>query len=245
MMELNKKNLDQDSVYPLKKSIFFIFIFFLFGPAFVPFPAQSEVSLDFERFHQVMELRFGKSQAELSKAWEKMLKETADLTEEDEKVLQISRFFHAHLGHESDPRLWGVEDYWATPLELMGQGKGDCKDWATAKYFSLRIAGLRDQKLRLIYAAARVDEPEGSAAKPHMVLGYYPCAESEPFILDNLMPYVMPWSQREDLTPIFSFNSQGLWTGIADDAALSGTTDSLLRWRDLLNRFREEGAEWQ
>lgn len=211
----------------------------------MPSPAHCEIIFDFEHFHKAMESRFGEEQAELSMAWEKMLKDIECVKVEKEKIIQVSRFFHARLGHESDLQLWEVDDYWATPLEFMGQGRGDCNDWAVAKYFSLRISGIKDHKLRLLYVTARVDKQKESSVKPHMVLVYYPYAESDPFVLDNLIPCVLPLSQRKDLSPIFSFNSQGLWTGSGGNAAFHDSTDSLLRWNDLLDRVRNEGAEWQ
>ena len=51
-----------------------------------------------------------------------------------------------------------------------------------------------------------------------MVLAYYPQPNTEPLILDNLVTSVRPASRRPDLTPVFSFNSEGLWKASARKA---------------------------
>ncbi|PAS95748.1 MAG: hypothetical protein BSR46_16480 [Candidatus Dactylopiibacterium carminicum] len=45
-----------------------------------------------------------------------------------------------------------------------------------------------------------------------MVLGYYEQPGSDPLVLDNLRSDILPASQRPDLTPVFSFNAEGVWT---------------------------------
>jgi hypothetical protein len=78
----------------------------------------------------------------------------------------------------------------------------------------------------------------------HMVLAYYPSIESEPLILDNLINDIRPASRRTDLSPIFSFNSQGVFAGSAANAVLgAGGTSRLSRWQNLLERTRREGFD--
>ena len=48
---------------------------------------------------------------------------------------------------------------------------------------------------------------------------------------------IRPASQRPDLTPVFSFNSQGVYVGNAQ----KGSVDSISRWRGLLEKMRKEG----
>ncbi|MFZ3159771.1 MAG: transglutaminase, partial [Rhodoferax sp.] len=74
----------------------------------------------------------------------------------------------------------------------------------------------------------------------HMVLGYYPEPTSEPLILDNMISSVRLASMRTDLTPVFSFNSDGLWVGGAA-ASSADPTARLSRWRDVLERMRQDG----
>ncbi|KAA0875182.1 transglutaminase-like cysteine peptidase [Nitrincola tapanii] len=215
-----------------------ISIFFLFSTG----TATSRVSVDFARFQQLMESRYGGQKAQVARAWEAMLREIANLPDE-QKVVRVNQFVHQNVRYRTDIRLWGVEDYWATPMETFGKGFGDCEDYAIAKYISLRQAGISDQNLRLIYVRARTGGARSSVTEAHMVLGYYATPTSEPLILDSLISNVLPASQRPDLSPVFSFNSQGLWAGNAVNPQASSTA-RLSRWRDVLDRIQQEGVSW-
>ncbi len=188
-----------------------------------------------------MEERFGSRRVRVSQAWERLLQDTAQLSD-TEKADRVNRFFYQHLRYARDIDNWGQEDYWATPLETMGKGLGDCEDWAIAKYFSLRALGISDRHLRLIYVSARITYAGRTITEPHMVLGYYPDPADEPLILDNLIRQVRPASQRPDLTPVFSFNSEGLWVGLQQPGG-AGASAPLSRWRDVLERVQEEGMK--
>jgi hypothetical protein len=73
-----------------------------------------------------------------------------------------------------------------------------------------------------------------------MVLAYDAEVGAEPLILDNLRPEVLPASQRPDLTPVFSFNDEGLWQG-AGNAPAGDPLLRLSRWREVWRRTQEEG----
>jgi predicted transglutaminase-like cysteine proteinase len=49
----------------------------------------------------------------------------------------------------SDLAQYGVEDYWAAPLESLGSGAGDCEDYAIAKYVALEESGIAPADLQL------------------------------------------------------------------------------------------------
>ena len=50
----------------------------------------------------------------------------------------------------SDLAQWGVEDRWSSPLATLTSGRGDCEDYAIAKYVALIEAGVSDSDVRLI-----------------------------------------------------------------------------------------------
>lgn len=204
--------------------------------------AIAQINVDFSRFHQLIESTFGAERVAVSKDWESLLRTLKD-EDELEKLMQINRFFHINLNYRLDNELWNQEDYWATPLETLGKGLGDCEDYAIAKYVSLRQSGISDQKLRLIYVRARIGGSRSSLTEAHMVLGYYATPTAEPLILDSLMPDVMPASERTDLSPVFSFNSQGLWAG--NTKAAQSPTARLSRWRSVLERIEQQGINLQ
>ncbi|MBL4827839.1 MAG: transglutaminase-like cysteine peptidase [Spongiibacteraceae bacterium] len=139
--------------------------------------------------------------------------------------------------------MWGRSDYWATPLETMGRQQGDCEDFTIAKYVSLRILGIPNEKLRLMYVKARITTTQGNRNQAHMVLAYYPTSGGDPLILDNLIHTIEPATQRKDLTPIFGFNSEGLWIQGSINPLLKKPETRLSRWRDLLLRMQQDGFQ--
>lgn len=156
--------------------------------------------------------------------------------DELQRLKDINDFFNRRLAFREDTATWSLPDYWASPLESLERRAGDCEDYAIAKYFSLAATGMPTAKLRMVYVRARLQ----GQALAHMVLAYYAQPGAEPLILDNLRPEVLPASQRPDLTPVFSFNTEGLWQGVGQ--VTSG--DPLVRlslWRELVAKVRAEG----
>lgn len=159
-----------------------------------------------------------------------------------EKLARINDFFNTKLLFVDDIDLWGESDYWATPLESIGKGAGDCEDFTIAKYIFLRLAMVSNDKLRLTYVKATLVQNNAVSVRAHMVLSYYPTPNAEPLILDNLNPQILPASQRKELSPIFSFNNQDLWVaGSAKPKSKAKT--HLSKWRDLLNRTEADGLK--
>lgn len=162
----------------------------------------------------------------------------------DIKLQKVNLFFNRKIIYTDDIEAWKQSDYWATLLESLAKKKGDCEDFVIAKYFSLRNLNIPDTQLRLVYVKARIGGINSNITQAHMVLAYYPTADAEPLILDNLISDIRPASRRNDLAPIFSFNGQGIFAGAASNASLGpGGTSRLSRWQDLLERARKEGFE--
>lgn len=156
--------------------------------------------------------------------------------EADAQLAAVNGFFNRRIVFRDDIQAWGEVDHWASPLEALDKGYGDCEDYAIAKYFSLLALGTPVQRLRLVYVRAEV----AGASQAHMVLAYYAQPGAEPLILDNLVTSVRPASRRPDLTPVFSFNSEGLWQGVGTQSA-SDARSRLSRWREVLAKAQAEG----
>lgn len=193
---------------------------------------------DFERLQQLVSSRFGAGQLPLLLDWQRTLAEGRSAPETD-KLKRINDFFNRRVAFDDDMSVWGQNDYWATPTETIGQGRGDCEDFSIAKYYSLIELGIPINKLRLVYVKARQTGPAGTFLVAHMVLAYYATPNADPLVLDNLNTQILPASRRSDLSPIFSFNSAGLWQGTGNQASQS----NLSRWQDLLARARAEGFQ--
>lgn len=183
--------------------------------------------------------RYGQHAADTVAAWRRMLEESRPLGE-PKKLETVNTFFNRHILFEDDMVVWQQADYWASPLEFMGRGAGDCEDFAIAKYMSLLLLGVPNERLRMIYVRARSGGPSSHQSQAHMVLGYYAQPLAEPLILDNLIGSIRPATQRADLTPVFSFNNEGLWVPGAS-ASAADPTARLSRWRSVLERMKQEG----
>jgi predicted transglutaminase-like cysteine proteinase len=160
-------------------------------------------------------------------------------TDGEARLRVVNEFFNRRVMFENDSVVWGQNDHWASPLEMLAKGQGDCEDYAIAKYLTLLAAGMPSQQLRLVYVRAMLGGPDG-VAQAHMVLAYYERADAEPLILDNLINDIRPASRRPDLTPVFSFNADGMWQGTASTPA-GDPVARLSRWRDVLAKARQEG----
>lgn len=151
----------------------------------------------------------------------------------------VNEFYNRRILFRDDVEVWQMPDYWASPLETLARGEGDCEDYAIAKYFSLLALGMPTARLRLVYVRAQLGSADGPT-QAHMVLAYYASPQAEPLILDNLIGDVRTASRRPDLTPVFSFNSDGLWQGTGETTA-GDPVARLSRWREVLTKARMEG----
>jgi len=175
--------------------------------------------------------------------WQAMLKDAQGLPTMD-KLNRVNDFFNRRIQFGEDSVVWGQTDYWATPMETLSKGAGDCEDFVIAKYFALLILGVPVNQLRLVYVKARLGGASSTVMQAHMVLAFYATPDAEPLVVDNLINSIRPASRRPDLQPIFSFNSQGIFAGVAGDSAMGeGGVGKLSVWADLLKRAREEGFD--
>jgi len=160
------------------------------------------------------------------------------------RLVAVNDHINRTVEFADDAVVWHTDDYWASPIETVARGAGDCEDFAIAKYFSLVAAGVPVGHLRLVYVRAMVPAGAGQASRSqaHMVLAYYDGRSEDPLILDNLVAQIRRASERADLTPVFSFNSEGLWQGAGTQTA-GDPMARLSRWRDVVRKARLEGFE--
>lgn len=192
------------------------------------------VTFDPGHVTELAQRRYGAKGARAMAAWQKALSEAKGQSGV-RQLEAVNQFWNQTLLGGEDISIWGQTDYWATPLESLVKGAGDCDDYVIGKYFSLLSVGVAPEKLRLVYVRARI----GSQSIAHMVLGYYETPGAEPLVLDSLVDSIRPASQRPDLTPVFSFNAQGVYV----PGAAPSTADRIGRWRGLLSKMRAEGFQ--
>lgn len=188
-----------------------------------------------DRLLAAVEKRWGKPALTRLAVWQRMVRDrrAASIGQgADGPNLQPVNGFFNQVPYFSDLAHWGVEDYWATPVEMLASFGGDCEDYAIGKYFSLKEIGVPVSRLRITYVRAI------NLNVSHMVLAYYKTPDAEPLILDNLMGDIRPASQRTDLVPVYGFNDDDLW--FTQGGANLGGASNVRLWRDLLERLARE-----
>ena len=163
-------------------------------------------------------------------AWNELMQSNSSLGE-TEKLTLVNSFFNRQFRFSDDSRNWRQTDYWATPVEALIKGAGDCEDYSIAKYFTLRRLGVPSDKLRITYVKAL------QYNQAHMVLTYYASPTATPLVLDNLIGEIRPASLRKDLLPVYAFNAEGLYL----PNGKKGDSKKLSRWQELLQKMKAEG----
>jgi predicted transglutaminase-like cysteine proteinase len=107
------------------------------------------------------------------------------------------------VAYRTDREIYGANDYWATPREMLERAAGDCEDYAFAKYVSLRRLGFTPGQLRL---AIVQDERQKIL---HAVLIVY--IQGTAYVLDNQIKAVTEHRHIGHYRPIYSINEMAWW----------------------------------
>ena len=115
---------------------------------------------------------------------------------------EVNRVINSIIQYREDPVVYGLSDYWATPLETLQNG-GDCEDFAILKFQTLLALGFDNDDMRVVVvydADRRVD---------HAVLAVD--VDGRTLILDNYgVP--LPPQGRLGYRPDYSVNLTHRWT---------------------------------
>ena len=183
---------------------------FVFGALFITMAMSGSFVQDYfysmnEKFFYRITERFGSPGAShLALTRQQLLNQIKQMQKVEASQLRFVNDLLNRVPQVEDIVHWGVEDYWATPAELVASNGGDCEDFVIAKYAALRAGGIPPEKMRLTYVKAY----KGGKIENHMILAYYPNPEDEPLILDNLETQILPASKRPDLLPVYEFNGE-------------------------------------
>ena len=149
--------------------IFIIILFFIFTSYSSDFANDSLMTKVERKYGTFAKNRF----VALNKLLNKL--EESDIKSKLEKV---NDFFNS-VPYASDKSIYGTNDYWATPYELLSRDKADCEDYAIAKFLMLKELGVPTSKMFLSYVRLT-----GSGVA-HMVLTYFETPSTDPLVLDN------------------------------------------------------------
>jgi predicted transglutaminase-like cysteine proteinase len=188
-----------------------------------------------QELYQKVQSRYGEQARKRVEALNRMMG-SIQSSSEREKLEKVNAFFN-QMRFASDEEIWHQNDYWATRMEFIGKGAGDCEDFVIAKYFTLKQLGVPSSKLFFTYVKAI------KFHQAHMVLTYFETPTSVPLVLDNINFKILPATQRSDLAPVYSFNGDALY--LAKQQGLGQIVPSGMqknkKWFDLVDKIRREG----
>lgn len=114
----------------------------------------------------------------------------------------VNRLVNLSIRYVSDYAQHGVPDLWSPPLATLTAGRGDCEDYAIAKYVALREAGTAPDDLRLLLVRDR------AAGQVHAVLAAR--HDDRWLILDNRHMAMHQATDVPQLTPLFVLDHGGV-----------------------------------
>ena len=111
------------------------------------------------------------------------------------------------IRYVSDEEQWHRRDRWSAPFDRhhrgsFDTGKGDCEDYAIAKYVALRDAGTPAHDLRLLVVR------DTTARSYHAVLAAR--QDGQWLLLDNRWRRLIPDNEARFFTPLFALNTVGV-----------------------------------
>ena len=115
---------------------------------------------------------------------------------------EANRAVNTVIRHTSDFAQHGETDRWSAPLATFATGKGDCEDYAIAKYVALTEAGFPRGDLQLVLVRDR------AVRQDHAVLAAR--LDGHWFILDNRRSELMNDSEATSFAPLFTINDRGV-----------------------------------
>jgi len=83
------------------------------------------------------------------------LVESAQTRDGRARIELVNRAVNSAIRYISDYAQHGVVDRWTAPLATLAAGRGDCEDYAIAKYAILRASGVPEADLRLLLVRDR------------------------------------------------------------------------------------------
>lgn len=148
----------------------------------------------------------------------------ARLDEVNRAVNMVVRYVRDYAQH-------GEADRWSSPLETFATAKGDCEDYAIAKYVALHEAGFPREDLRLVLVRDR------AVRQDHAVLAAR--LEGQWLVLDNRRSELIEDSGATNLAPLFAIDHAGVHLFAAPYAQRRFAAPT-----EAAPAANNEGAEW-
>lgn len=114
----------------------------------------------------------------------------------------INRAINLAIEPMSDLAQWGVPDRWSPPLETFATGRGDCEDYAIAKYVALTAAGVAAEDVKLVIVRNTAANEDHAVATVRL--------DGHWVVLDNRSLTLVADADMRDAVPLFVLDGDGV-----------------------------------
>jgi predicted transglutaminase-like cysteine proteinase len=118
------------------------------------------------------------------------------------RIGMINRAINLSIRPTSDLAQWGVSDRWSAPLVTLTSGRGDCEDFAIAKYVALLQAGVAARDVRLVIMRDLASDLDHAVVAARLA--------GEWIILDNRWLALVKDSETRRMIPLFVLDQTGV-----------------------------------
>jgi predicted transglutaminase-like cysteine proteinase len=118
------------------------------------------------------------------------------------RVEFVNHAVNSVIRYASDSTQHGMADRWSAPLATFAAGRGDCEDYAIAKYAILRAAGVPAKDLQLLLVRDR------AVRQDHAVLAVR--ENGRWLVMDNRHLKVAETVMLPQFTPLFALDHRGV-----------------------------------
>jgi predicted transglutaminase-like cysteine proteinase len=114
----------------------------------------------------------------------------------------INRAINLAIRPTSDLLQHGQIDVWTPPLATLATGRGDCEDYAIAKFLALRFAGIAEDDLRIVVVHDRIHGEDHAVAAARL--------DGHWLMLDNRRMAMIEDSNVRNYSPTFVIDQHGV-----------------------------------
>ena len=119
-----------------------------------------------------------------------------------ERLDAVNHAVNQAIRYTTDMEQHGVADLWSAPLATFTSGRGDCEDYAIAKYVALREAGVAAEDLRILLVR------DVAIGEDHAVLAARQSGHW--LILDNRNMRLIEDNDIKHYMPLFAIDQSGV-----------------------------------
>jgi predicted transglutaminase-like cysteine proteinase len=118
------------------------------------------------------------------------------------RIGAINRAINLAIQPTSDMAQWGVPDRWSAPLDTFTTRRGDCEDYAIAKYVALTEAGIAAEDVKLVIVRNTAANEDHAVAAVRL--------DGEWIMLDNRWLTLVEDVDMPQAIPLFVLDQDGV-----------------------------------